>query len=97
MDTRQRRIARLKVEGDRLLKKVRELVHQGNVRRIVIKGENGHIYLEIPLTIGVASAVLLPVWSAVGALAALARGFTVEIEKEVAPRRPRPHARPAHA
>jgi hypothetical protein len=71
----------IQVAGDQLLKTIRELVHQGNVRRIIIKNTEGHALLEIPLTLGVVGAVLLPVWAAVGAIAALASGFTLEIEK----------------
>lgn len=71
----------IQVAGDQLLKTIRELVHQGNVRRIIIKNTEGHPLLEIPLTLGVVGAVLLPVWAAVGAVAALASGFTLEIEK----------------
>jgi hypothetical protein len=71
----------IQVAGDQLLKTIRELVHQGNVRRIIIKNTEGHALLEIPLTLGVVGAVLLPVWAAVGAVAALASGFTLEIEK----------------
>ena len=71
----------IQVAGDQLVKTIRELVHQGNVRRIIIKNTEGHALLEIPLTIGVVGAVLLPVWAAVGAIAALATGFTLEIDK----------------
>ncbi|HLB62761.1 MAG TPA: DUF4342 domain-containing protein [Actinomycetota bacterium] len=71
----------IKVAGDQLVKTVKELVHEGNVRRVVVKNEDGQTYLEIPLTVGVVGAALLPVWAALGALAALATGFKVEIEK----------------
>jgi hypothetical protein len=71
----------IQVAGDQLVKTIRELVHQGNVRRINIKNTEGHTLLEIPLTLGVVGAVLLPVWAAIGAIAALASGFTLEIEK----------------
>jgi hypothetical protein len=71
----------VKVAGDQLVKTVKELVHEGNVRRIVVKNEEGQTYLEIPLTVGVVGAVLLPVWAALGALAALATGFKIEIER----------------
>ncbi|HEX2571173.1 MAG TPA: DUF4342 domain-containing protein [Polyangia bacterium] len=71
----------IQVAGDQLLKTIRELVHQGNVRRIIIKNTEGHPLLEIPLTLGLVGAMLLPVWAAVGAVAALASGFTLEIEK----------------
>lgn len=69
------------VPGDGLLTKIKELVHQGNIRRITIKNEAGDELLEIPLTVGVVGAVLLPVWVAVGAIAALAANYTLKIER----------------
>ena len=68
-----------KVKGEDLLKKIKELVHEGNVRRIIIKNDEGKIFIEIPVTFGVIGAVLLPVFAAVGAIAALASNFTIEI------------------
>ncbi len=71
----------IEVTGDELLGKVKEIVREGNVRRIIIRNEDGKKLLEVPLTIGVVGAVLLPVWAAVGALAALIADCTIEIEK----------------
>jgi hypothetical protein len=71
-----------KVTGEELLQKIKELIHEGNIRRIIIKNEKGTTYLEIPVTIGVVGAVLLPVLAAVGALAALAANFTIEVVKK---------------
>ena len=68
-----------KVKGEELLKKVRDTVHEGNVRRIVIKDDKGNPYIELPLTLGVVGVFLAPVWAAIGALAAMASNFTVEI------------------
>lgn len=70
-----------KVSGERLLSRVKELVHQGNIRRITIKNEQGHTLMEVPLTFGVVGAVLLPIWVAIGALAALAANYTLVVEK----------------
>lgn len=70
-----------KVSGDGLLAKVKELVHEGNVRRIIIKNENGHTLMEVPLTIGVVGVALLPIWAAIGALAALATDCTIVVER----------------
>jgi hypothetical protein len=70
-----------KVDGPRLLAKVKEIIHEGNVRRIRIKNDQGHTLLEIPLTLGVVGAVLVPVFVAVGAIAALAADYTLEVEK----------------
>lgn len=71
-----------KVRGEQLLAKVREIIHRGNTRRIIIKSEEGQTIIEIPLTLGVVTAVLVPVWVAVGAIAALAADYTLVVEKE---------------
>ena len=70
-----------KVTGEELLNKVKELIHEGNIRKILIKNEKGVTFLEIPVTVGVIGAVLLPIFAAVGALAALAANFTIEVIK----------------
>ena len=70
-----------KISGDEMLAKVRELVHEGNVRRLIIKSESGITLLEVPLTIGVIGAALLPVLAAVGALAAVATDCTIVVER----------------
>ncbi len=75
------RVEEFEVTGEKLLATIRELVHQGNVRRIVIRNEKGVTLLEIPLVLGLAGAVLVPVWAAVGALAALLVKFTLVIER----------------
>lgn len=67
------------VSGDELLKKVKEIIHEGNANRIIIKNEEGKTFLEIPVTIGLIGALLLPVFAAVGALAALVSKFTIEV------------------
>lgn len=69
------------VNGDALVSKVKELIHEGNVRRLIIKDEQGRVLVEIPLTLGVIGAVLLPVWAALGAIAALAVKLTIVVEK----------------
>ena len=70
-----------KIDGEQLLAKVKELIHEGNIRRISIKNEKGESLIEIPLTFGVAGAVLLPVLAAVGAIAALVSKCTIVVEK----------------
>jgi hypothetical protein len=71
-----------KINGENLLKKIKELIREGNVRKIVIKDEKGKFtYLEIPVTIGVIGTVLLPILAAVGALAAMVGWVTVEVVK----------------
>lgn len=69
------------VSGENLLARVKELIHQGNIRRIIIKNDDGKAILEIPLTIGLVGAMMLPIWVAVGAIAALAADYTLEVEK----------------
>ncbi len=72
----------MRVAGEDLLKKVKQLVHEGNVRRVIIKDDQGKTYLELPLSVGVVGALLVPVWAAIGALAALAANFTVEVVRK---------------
>ena len=64
-----------------MLAKVKELVHEGNIRRIIIKNEEGKQLIEIPMTIGVVGAILLPVWAAIGAIAAVVADCTIEVVK----------------
>jgi hypothetical protein len=71
-----------RVRGDQLVSKVKELIHEGNVRRITIKNEEGKTLIEIPLTLGVMGAVLLPVWAGIGAIAALVTNCSIEVERE---------------
>lgn len=71
----------LEVTGENLLKTLREVIHEGNYRRIIIRNDRGHTLLEIPLTIGLVGALLMPVWAAIGAMAAMATGFTIVIER----------------
>ena len=60
---------------------MKELVHEGNIRRVTIRNEEGKDLIEIPLTWGVVGALLLPVWAAIGALAALVTDCTIVVEK----------------
>ena len=68
-----------KVKSEDLIRKIRELIDEGNVNRIIIKDSTGKVYLEIPVTIGVIGVVIAPVLAAVGALAAWSADFTVEV------------------
>ena len=70
------------VTGEELLAKIKELIHEGNVRKIIIKNDKGETYLEIPVTIGLIGAIVAPVFAAIGALAALAANFTIEVERK---------------
>ena len=73
------------IHGDALVAKIKELIHQGNIRRIILKNEEGRILIEIPLTIGVVggviSAALFPVMAAVGAIGAMVAHLTIVLEK----------------
>jgi hypothetical protein len=69
------------VTGEEILTKVKELLHEGNIRRIIIKDKEGRTLIEIPLTLGVVGAILVPVWAAIGAIAALVAEATIVVEK----------------
>ena len=81
-DGKKRRYEQYKVAGDRVVEKVKEIIREGNVRRITIRNEEGRTLIEIPLTIGVVGAVLAPVWAAIGAIAALVANCSIEVERE---------------
>ena len=81
MSSQETRTEEYQIDGDMLLAKVKELVHEGNVRRVVVKNEEGVTLLEIPLTVGVIGAALLPIWAAIGAIAAFVAKFTIVVEK----------------
>jgi hypothetical protein len=69
-----------KAEGENVVEKVKQIVHEGNVRRVVVK-HDGRKVAEFPLTAGVVGAVLAPVLAAIGALVALMKECTIEIER----------------
>ena len=71
-----------KVNGNQLVDKVKELLHEGNIRRIMIK-QNGQTMLEVPLTLAAVGVVLMPVLAAVGAFAALATNCSIVVERIV--------------
>jgi hypothetical protein len=75
----------IKVAGQELVDKVKALIHEGNVRRIIIKDEHGHTFVEIPVTVAAVGAVFAPILAAVGAIAAMAAKFTIVVEKAPAP------------
>lgn len=70
-----------KVSGDDVLKRIKEIIKAGNVRRIIIKNNKGNSLIEIPVTLGVVGAVLLPVWAAIEAITALLTKCTIVVEK----------------
>lgn len=77
------RTEEFKLNGEELLGKVKQLIKEGNVRRIVIKNKEGKVLIELPLTIGVVGAVFAPVLAAVGAIAALVTECSILVEREV--------------
>ena len=72
-----------KVTGDEILTKVKEIIKEGNARRIIIKNEKDETIMEFPLTIGAIGAVLAPLFAAIGTLAALATNCTILVEKKI--------------
>jgi hypothetical protein len=69
------------VNGEELIAKIKQLVHEGNIRRIIIKDKDGRTVMEIPLTFGVVGAILAPTLAAIGAIAALVTEATIVVEK----------------
>ena len=72
-------------KGNTLLAKIEEIIRQGNIRRIIIKNEEGRVLVDIPLTLGVVGTLLAPQLAAIGAIAALVMRGTIVIEKESTP------------
>lgn len=71
----------IKVAGANLKAKLKELIREGNIRRIVIRNPQGRTLVDLPLSAGVAGAALLPFWAAIGTIAALASDYTVAVER----------------
>ncbi len=80
-ENQKTRTEEFKLDGGKVLDKIRELIHQGNIRRIILKNEEGKTLIEIPLTVGLVGVALLPVFAAVGAIAAVVTRMTVVVEK----------------
>jgi hypothetical protein len=101
MPPRPPRIEEFQVTGHQLLASVKDLIHQGNIRRISIRNSKGITLVEIPLVVGLAGAVFVPVWAAVGALAALVAKCTLVVERVEGPAgeegAPPPRARSARS
>jgi Zn-dependent protease len=75
------RTEEFKLDGGQVLDKIKDLIHQGNIRRIILKNEAGKTLIEIPLTLGLVGAALLPVFAGVGALAAIVTRMIIVVEK----------------
>jgi hypothetical protein len=74
-----------RVPGDQLLSRAKELLHEGSVRRLIVKNEQGHTIIEVPLTMGVVGALLAPTLAAIGAIAAVAGHYTLVVERRTPP------------
>ncbi|MEM2122118.1 MAG: DUF4342 domain-containing protein [Candidatus Bathyarchaeia archaeon] len=72
----------IEAESDQLVRKVKELLHEGNIRRIVVKDERGEVLLEIPAMVGVVGAILAPWLAALGAIAAIATRCKITVERK---------------
>lgn len=70
-----------RVKGDEIVAKIKEIIREGNARRIVIRSEQGKTLVEFPLTIGLIGALLLPTWAAIGAIAALVTDCVILVER----------------
>lgn len=75
------RTEEFKVIGSEILVKFKEILHEGNIRRIILKSEDGKTFLEIPLTVGIIGAAVAPLLAAIGAIAALVSSMTIIVEK----------------
>lgn len=71
-----------RVPGENLVRKIKDIIREGNVRRITIRNEDGKELIEVPLSIGVVGTLMLPAWAAIGAIAALVTNCTIVVERE---------------
>lgn len=78
---KETRTEEFSVNGEELLARIKALLHEGNIRRIIIRDKQGRTFMEIPLTVGVAGVLLAPTLAAVGAVAALVTEAQVVVEK----------------
>jgi hypothetical protein len=82
MTERKSRKEEFKLNGGELIDKIKKLIHEGNIRRIILKNDEGKTIVEFPLTLGVVGAAIAPMLAAIGAIAALVAKFTLVVEKE---------------
>ena len=76
-----KRTEEFSINGEDLIAKIKDIIKQGNAKKIIIKGKDGNEILSFPVTIGVAGIVLAPVFAAIGAIAALATECTIVVER----------------
>jgi len=82
MEKKKTRTEEFKATGAEIIDKIKEVIKEGNARRIIFKTEDGKTFMEIPLTVGIVGTLIAPVWAAIGAIAALASKLTIVVEKE---------------
>jgi hypothetical protein len=82
MEGKQKTNETYRVKGEEIVQKVKELIKEGNARRIIIKNEKGETLMEMPLTFGAVGVVVAPMLAAVGAMAALLTNCTIEVERK---------------
>lgn len=75
-------VEQFQLTGEDAITKIKQIVHEGNARRVRIKNAEGHTLVEFPLTVGVVGAALAPMWAALGAIVALVTDCTIEVEKK---------------
>ena len=76
------RTEEFRVDGEAVVSKIKELLGEGNIRRVILKNEEGRTLIDIPLTVGVVGALVAPQLAAIGAIAALLTKCTIVVEKE---------------
>jgi hypothetical protein len=76
------RTEEFKVEGEKVISKIKEIFHEGNIRKVIIKDKEGKTLIEIPMTFGVVGALIAPQLAAIGAIAALLTEATIVVEKQ---------------
>lgn len=86
------RTEEFRVDGDKVVSKIKELVNEGNIRRIILKSEDGRTLIEIPLTLGMGvigvTALVAPVLAAIGAVAAIVAKVSIVVERDATPPTP---------
>ncbi len=75
------RTEEFQVEGEKVVAKIKELLHEGNIRKVIIKNKEGKILMELPVTLGVVGVLIAPQLAAIGAVAALLSEATILVEK----------------
>jgi uncharacterized membrane protein YvbJ len=79
--TKKIKTEEFKVSADDLVKTVKQILHEGNVRRIIVKDDKGKTLLDIPVTIGIVGTIIAPWLAALGVIGALATNCTIIVER----------------